>query len=693
MAKILFNDKQSGHQVTAGNVNEIKAVVNTNADDTVARFVANETLASQRQSTLSADLSRTILGENLGAAVPATIPVSNPKIGQYYDATAGTYTNFSSTGLVVPATVGNRKVTNAKLIWTGTKWGVTYILLTAGEGGGSGGASSFTDLEDAPNNIKANSILLGNEDASALVFSDVEVFEADYNFKEMKVDENGMVLWGIREDGSVYQPKGLPEEVKTQVLNKVFSSLDLSESEDFLFETVTLDANGYILFGIRTDGSFYQPKGIPSEVKEYIKTNSSSGGILNIGTSVTVPLPRQIARLEFTNVPEYYAMSATMPSRVGITYNDFDGNSFTKQADITYQGQFTGTLPKKNFTMDMFNEDGSSCKMTFGDWPALDSFQLKADYSDSTHIRNHVSSNLFENMTNTYPLGTRNMWEVSYSSTNSTLNQRFLTGAKGCIDGFYVELYMDGQYIGLHNFNLKKHRDNYNMTSSNKKHILLDCAMFNPDAWPVAFNGLPDWEMRNPKYSTPEPPLECTDSVNRLFAWINTSGGTTWKAQAPSYLNINRTIDYFIHMQLTDNWDGKLRNFLLGTMDNLTWWFHVYDMDNTFGSYGGSVGEIVAADNHINSNQFWTKFRNAFQSEINTRYAELMTKDIITPRAVEDLIAKRTKMIPYAAYKKDFDKWPLTIGNSQGIWGSPYQMIDWYRKRIVFMNTYFGYTG
>ncbi|MBE9598748.1 CotH kinase family protein [Pedobacter sp. MC2016-24] len=693
MAKILFNDKQSGHQVTASNVNEIKTVVNTNADDTVARFVANETLATQRQSTLSADLSRTILGENLGVAVPATIPVSSPKTGQYYDATAGTYINFSATGLVVPATVGNRKVTNAKLVWSGKKWGVTYILLTAGEGGGSGGASSFTDLEDAPNYIKANSILLGNDDASALVFSDVELFEADYNFREMKVDENGIVLWGIREDGSVYQPKGLPEEVKTQVLSKVFSSLDLSESDDYLFETVTLDANGYILFGIRTDGSFYQPKGIPSEVKEYIKTNSSSGGILNIGTSITVPLPRQIARLEFTNVPEYYAMSATVPSRVGITYNDFDGNSFTKQADITYQGQFTATLPKKNFTMDMFNEDGSSCKMTFGDWPALDSFQLKADYSDSTHIRNLLSSNIYESIINTRPFGSRNMWEVPFSKTNSTLNQRFFTGAKGCIDGFYVELYMDGAYIGLHNFNLKKHRDNYNMTSSNKKHILLDCGMYNPDAWPTTFTGLPDWEIRNPKYTTTDPPAECVTSINRLFAWINTDGGTTWKTEAPSYLNINRTIDYFIHMQIVDNWDGRGRNFILGTMDNLTWWFHPYDMDNTFGAYSGSGSPIQDADNHINSNQFWVKFRNAFQLEINARYAELMTKNIITTKAVEDMIAKRSKMIPYAAYKKEFDKWPDVYGNTVGFYGSPMQMIAWYRKRIVYMNTYFAYAG
>lgn len=691
--KIQYNDKLSGHQLTAGNVNEIKLVVNTNADETQARFEANENLANTRQATNQEDLTRLVLGESLGTAVSSTVPITNAKIGQYYDATPSTYANFSPTGIVIPVKVGNKNVSNAKLVWTGTKWGVTYIKLTPSEESGTGTSTSFTDLVDAPADIKPHSLVIGNEDGSGLIFTDNEVYEGEYTFKEVKVDENGIVLWGILDNGEVYQPKGLPEEVKTKVLTKVFNEIDLQESSDFEFQEVTLDVNGYVLSGIRADGSTYMPKGIPDEVKTYIKNNSSSGGLLNNSTSIIIPKPRVLPRVDFIGFPDYAALSPDTPSRVGISYNDFDGNTFSKYVDITIQGQFTQNLAKKNLGMDLLNEDGSSFKIQFGDWAAFDSFHLKADYSDSTHIRNLVCAKLFENMTDTHPIGKQHVWDIPFSSTNTTLNQRFGTGAKGLVDGFFVEVYADGVYLGLHNWNLKKHRDNYNMTSSNKKHILMDCGMLNENEFPTTVD-YTRWEMRNPKYSGTVPPAESTTAFNRLLSWVNVSTPTEFKADASKYFNVNRALDYYIHMQLVDNWDGRLRNFLLGTIDSNVWWFHVYDMDASFGSYGGfPPGEIRAADNHINTNAFWTKLKTAFNSEMNARYAQLMQKNIITVDAVSRLVLSKSKEIPFNAYKREFDKWPNTIGNAGGVYGSPQQIIDWYSKRVPFMNTHFSYVG
>lgn len=75
-------------------------------------------------------------------------------------------------------------------------------------------------------------------------------------------DVHGVVLWGIRRDGSVYQPKGIPDETR-----KWLESLHTLEE----FETVNWlyaisDSKGNVLWGIRPDGSIYQPRGVPDEV-------------------------------------------------------------------------------------------------------------------------------------------------------------------------------------------------------------------------------------------------------------------------------------------------------------------------------------------------------------------------------------------------------------------------------------------
>ncbi len=67
------------------------------------------------------------------------------------------------------------------------------------------------------------------------------------------VDKYGTLLWGIRSDGSCYQPKGIPEEVKKRF--DELAGLQIMENEHFLFAIT--DKQNNVLFGITKTGATY----------------------------------------------------------------------------------------------------------------------------------------------------------------------------------------------------------------------------------------------------------------------------------------------------------------------------------------------------------------------------------------------------------------------------------------------------
>ena len=69
------------------------------------------------------------------------------------------------------------------------------------------------------------------------------------------VDEENHLLFGIRRDGSVKIPKGIPDEITERM-----KSFQIEKCEGYVF--VITDKSNRLLFGIRDDGSVNIPKGV-----------------------------------------------------------------------------------------------------------------------------------------------------------------------------------------------------------------------------------------------------------------------------------------------------------------------------------------------------------------------------------------------------------------------------------------------
>lgn len=404
-----------------------------------------------------------------------------------------------------------------------------------------------------------------------------------------------------------------------------------------------------------------------------------------------LPLPKSLARIDLTG--DTRAMDSVNPALLDFKYSDRLGNSLKLKASVTWQGSFSLGFPKKNYAIDLLNEDGESVKIKIGDWVAMDSYHLKANYVDFTQARNVVIAKVAHAVDMAYPLGDRfPWWEKPYDPANANLKDRIDDGARSVIDGFPVELYINGYYDGNYTFNIKKHRANYRMTKNNPLHIEVE-AIDTRLPYPMNWSGV---EIRNPSGipSGTEPPAGPTkDAINTFLNWINNSSDTDFKSQANTYLYLDKILDFYVFVQAFCLADEVARNWQLCTWDGIRWALRLYDMDNSFGL--GSDATYFDPPNRNpdvpeGGNAIFRRVLKNCRPELNARYAQLRNM-FISYDYLEKQLREFMNTFGYDAFKADAERWPAIPSNS-AVYTSLYQIMDWYKKRIPYLDSFFSYS-
>lgn len=346
-----------------------------------------------------------------------------------------------------------------------------------------------------------DNVLLGiDENGNAMVngitgFVDAEAVESDTYIYAI-YDRNKNMLFAILRDGTVWVNKfNVGSDGTTSSGNNGY----IADMDDEEFIHIVTDREGKILFGIRVDGSTYIPIGMSEDTKQEfknVKKNISSveNDIQDLyrkindwsdAESLNLPIPRVCARVEITGEipPSKYT------ERDGVlTYNDVDGNTFTKPIKWSRQGNISSGFDKPNFGIDLLvsnvpDDEGAYVEfpIKFGNWPAQDSFHLKAYYSDFWKIRSLGSYHHAEDIIQARDMWNQRPWDkYKYGAAQQTsgatgtavkggigaLDSDMRTGALGHPDGFPFMLYINGLPYGLYTWNLKKHKDNYMITKN-----------------------------------------------------------------------------------------------------------------------------------------------------------------------------------------------------------------------------------
>lgn len=393
--------------------------------------------------------------------------------------------------------------------------------------------------------------------------------------------------------------------------------------------------NALVTMGVLDNILPYVKDNILSEVnKKSINTEPVDGDLPVVYITGEIPTTKKYVKGEI----EY--ISKTSKFKV-YTYIKLQGNS-----SLQY--------PKKNFTIKLYKNEARTIKANkeFKNWGAHNNFVLKADYIDILHARNVVSAKLWSKV-----VQSRSDYDMLPDGIKNSPNN-------GVIDGFPVQVYINGEYCGLYCWTIPKCDWMVGMDSSNVNHALLS-AEFNDNGDiayqynPCNFNAL--WDGNSDYFDVEIGTNDTTlvSSLNRVISAVMNSDKTTLE----QVLDIQGAIDYFIFQTVILGTDGLAKNMLLATYDMTKWYLCPYDMDATFdldweGDILDEYDTLPPGYSYNNRySSLLTYIMDGYNNEYKARYFELR-KSVLSYSSIVDEFEKYIAIYGEDIYIQDTINFP-----------------------------------
>ena len=305
-------------------------------------------------------------------------------------------------------------------------------------------------------------------------------------------------------------------------------------------------------------------------------------------------------------------------------------------AKIKIQGTSSTQYAKKNYTINFYEDStyGSKKKINVG-WGAQSKYCLKANWIDKTHSRNVVTAKLGAQMQAKYGL-----------FTNAPHN--------GTVDGFPVEIYINGEFHGLYTMNIPKDEWMFGMDKNNPNHIVICGENWND---PVLFKSIPtnlnDWTVE----AGPEDDATL-QKVQRLVKFVKDSSDAEFKANFDQYLNFDSTINYYIMMNCSWLSDNAGKNMLLATYDGKVWYPTLYDLDTSWGTHwkGTSLYNYSSGVVNGSNSLLWQRIEKLYKKEIAARYFELR-QSVLSKENIMAEFNNFKASIPQEVLDRETAKW------------------------------------
>ncbi|MDD5979971.1 MAG: CotH kinase family protein [bacterium] len=343
---------------------------------------------------------------------------------------------------------------------------------------------------------------------------------------------------------------------------------------------------------------------------------------------------------------------------IELEYVDGD-KTFKSYAKIKIQGTSSLSYAKKNYTIKLYNDKNleEKKKIDVG-WGEQNKYCLKANWIDKTHARNIVTAELAAEIQKKYNL--------------------FMdTPHNGTIDGYPVEIYINGDFLGLYTWNIPKDAWMWNMDEENENHIVFSNEMYEK-------TNLFEEEATYGPWKT-EVGIENEENLqklNRLIKFVIESSDEEFRKNINEYLNLDSTLNYFIMLYYANLGDNTAKNMMLVTYDGKIWYPSLYDLDTSWGTNSDGI-TLLKEDSYktITNVKLWKRIEENFPNELYERYLELR-KDILTKENVMNNFNNFKDSIPVSSFEKEQEKW-------KHIPGFDYSQIETYLdERIPIIDKY-----
>lgn len=342
-----------------------------------------------------------------------------------------------------------------------------------------------------------------------------------------------------------------------------------------------------------------------------------------------------------TDIPKLYFQGDIRGMRektdvrdIAFTYDN--GQSVVKgYAALKVQGTSSLKYDKKNYTIKLYSDQAHEEKLAVDlGWGSEYKYCLKANWIDRTHARNLVSAKLACQAQKKYDVLTQ-------------------APCNGLVDGFPIEVYSNGVFLGLYTCNIPKDDWQFAMDSDNPNHIVLCGENWEPAA---CFRDVPDFVSWSVEVG--EENEQTMEKLTRLSDFIRNSTDEEFVENFHQYLDLDAALNYYVLADFIYGVDNVVKNMLLVTYDGEVWYPTLYDMDTTWGTdYAGeTVYPYREEPVYLIRNQMFERMETLFPQELSSRYLELR-QEILTKENVMGLFNDFRDGIPALTFWKEGFRW------------------------------------
>lgn len=339
----------------------------------------------------------------------------------------------------------------------------------------------------------------------------------------------------------------------------------------------------------------------------------------------------------------------------------------TYNIGVKYQGSSTLYNRKRNFRFTFYKDSSFSKKnkIKIGEMVRVSGFNLKANYTDNTRIKELLMNRIFMSIwedrgkLHSYP------WEAEEIP---------FSGATGMIKGFPIRVNVGGNFYGIDIFGLKKDEKNY-LLDGDASGMIVSGTRGNtndPNNWTAAKPE--DWEDEMNDALTESNKQALTD----FFSFINSENFT--KENVPQRMSVIDWIDYFIGLQVFLMRDNTCRNMILyAKEDKKKLYPFFYDLDLSWFFYDNNYNLDIMTSSYAVDMSLWENFKSLYEDEIRNRYAYLR-ENILSIETIQAMYEDIAKDIPLVDIALEKEKW------GQGNVNSMNTYISILKKRLNWLD-------
>ena len=413
-------------------------------------------------------------------------------------------------------------------------------------------------------------------------------------------------------------------------------------------------------------------------------------------------LPKMYLNGDITNMTAYQ----TVPMSIEYISPDEEkyGQSFNtgiQNNPVKIQGTSSLQYVRHNYTIYLKDEYGADMYYNpYGAGSVADYvFCLKADYVESSHANNTGCAKFV----NDCLYDTKTPMQLDNENCRTAIN------------GFPIEVYMNGEYLGVYNFNHDRYSyQSYGYDYRVYPNLLVYEINSNSNTSAGAFYrygdnaessaGITELEYYkrdfNLIYGNRTADSDTYSEIKTLVEWVSVAEQDLFRETISEHFNTEYLFRYFLMVLLIGAVDSLGKNLKMMTIDGKVWYPTFYDMDTVLGI--DNTGyltippdvEIESGSYNTSNSNLWNKVWNFFRQELKAEWAAMRQGKFTLDNLMDYIYNQQISVIPAKNYNDDAEVKYLQFGSLYTYCchgNKEHQIRRWLRERIAYVDSMLGY--